>query len=828
MLREYGQHRWRHHRNEWRQATQAIIVIVFLVGVTACTNNGQWRRQYEESTRKLQDGYFEAALKLADDGETRAEGKSAEWYWRFRIIHAEADLSLLHPGEALSLTAAQLPEAIPAEIRAHAMLTQASALCQLHREREAFTILAASDLNSANLPAIEAERLLDRGSCALDSDLAAAKRDFDRSAELAAGRDQFLLGSALLGSGYVLLTQRNFDGAIGRLLPALDATTSPFIRERTLGNLGLSYSQLGEYRTAIQYSGQAAEIATQLGLSDDESAWLLDVGHSYQALHEFADAESYLQRALSLSRRLNDHVNEAGALNNLTRMALKDHQLEKAERYWREEASIANVSPVTKSYSAMDEAEIALARKDYHRAEAVLDVLVADANANAVLHAITLGNLAQVYADEQKFDSANKMFLRSVEAAEKARSKVSESFRMSFLDEFPFYDAYVQFLLKQHKAMAALQIAERGRAITLMEGIAANRLRRTEPDLRSIQSFLKSRNETLLTYWVTEEQSYLWLISPRYFKVFYLPGHKELHELVEAANKEIQNRVSLQNSTRGEELYKTVIAPASRFIQQGSKVMVIPSRVLCLTSFEALVSPEPNPHYWIEDVEIQKTSSISLMLLNSEDHAPVPAKELLLIGAPVEVDKKSFPALPHAMDEIQDIEPHFNASRETVISGKDATPQAYLESHPEQYRVIHFVTHGTANEQHPLDSAIVLSPGPQNAYMLYAGEIVKKPIDADLVTISACYGAGLRWYLSESTVGLGWAFIRAGAHHVIAALWEVDDEGTPEFMDDFYRQFSSGKTCAEALRAVKLKMIQQQGPHRHPYFWASLEVYAGS
>ena len=376
--------------------------------------------------------------------------------------------------------------------------------------------------------------------------------------------------------------------------------------------------------------------------------------------------------------------------------------------------------------------------------------------------------------------------------------------------------------------MAALQIAERGRAITLMEGIEANGLRQPVPDVRRLQSLLKASNETLLTYWVTQEQSYLWLISPRYFKVFNLPGHKELHDQVESANKEIQDRVSLQNSTHGEQLYETLIAPAARFIPQGSKVTVIPSRVLCLASFEALVSPNPNPHYWIEDVEIQKTSSISLMLLNSQDHRVPPPKDLLLIGAPVEVNKKDFPALPHAMDEIRDIEPHFAAMRETVISGKDATPQAYLESHPEQYRVIHFVTHGTANEQHPLDSAIVLSPGEQNSYMLYAGEIMKKPIDADLVTISACYGAGLRWYLSESTVGLEWAFIRAGAHHVIAALWEVDDEGTPEFMDDFYRQFGSGKTCAEALRAVKLQLIKQQGPHRHPYFWASLELYAGS
>ena len=60
------------------------------------------------------------------------------------------------------------------------------------------------------------------------------------------------------------------------------------------------------------------------------------------------------------------------------------------------------------------------------------------------------------------------------------------------------------------------------------------------------------------------------------------------------------------------------------------------------------------------------------------------------------------------------------------------------------------------------------------------------------MTISACYGAGTRAYTGEGLVGLSWAFLRAGAHNVVAALWEVDDASTPQLMGAMYRKLREG------------------------------------
>ena len=113
----------------------------------------------------------------------------------------------------------------------------------------------------------------------------------------------------------------------------------------------------------------------------------------------------------------------------------------------------------------------------------------------------------------------------------------------------------------------------------------------------------------------------------------------------------------------------------------------------------------------------------------------------------------------------------------------NASPDAYIRSDPARFEYIHFVSHATASRLVPLDSAVILSPhGTPDSAKLYARDILSKPLHAELVTISACQGAGVREYAGEGLVGLAWAFLRAGSHNVIGALWDVSDASTPELM----------------------------------------------
>jgi CHAT domain-containing protein len=227
----------------------------------------------------------------------------------------------------------------------------------------------------------------------------------------------------------------------------------------------------------------------------------------------------------------------------------------------------------------------------------------------------------------------------------------------------------------------------------------------------------------------------------------------------------------------------------------------------------------------VEDVSLTTASSLTL-LKTSLARRKSSVKKLLLVGNTNEVNRE-FPKLDHASAEMQGIARYFAPGEREVLEGKDATPSAYLSSHPEKFGYLHFVTHGTASLTKPLESAVILSQD-ANGYKLYARDIVTHRLNASLVTISACNGAGSQSYSGEGLVGLSWAFLRAGAHNVIAALWEVNDRSTPQLMNALYGGLSKGQDPAAALREAKLSFLRSGTVYAKPYYWAPFQLYAGS
>jgi CHAT domain-containing protein len=101
------------------------------------------------------------------------------------------------------------------------------------------------------------------------------------------------------------------------------------------------------------------------------------------------------------------------------------------------------------------------------------------------------------------------------------------------------------------------------------------------------------------------------------------------------------------------------------------------------------------------------------------------------------------------------------------------------------------------------------------------------PLRAELVTISACRGAGARVYSGEGLVGFTWAFLQAGAKNVIAGLWDVSDNSTAQMMDRLYEGIDAGKSPAKALHEAKLSMVRSNSNYRKPYYWGAFQVYIG-
>lgn len=659
----------------------------------------------------------------------------------------------------------------------------------------------------------------------------AAKRYFAQAEERAHGNDNFIEAIAIVNTGYLLFRDPKdpqYGPAIQEFERVLKLTDSPMVREKAFGNAAECYGELGDWKRSIALAEEAKKLAEQLHNDADRQVWLINLGRAHLSILELAIAEPYFTEALTIARDRKDQDGIWRCLHDLTQLALKRHDLEAAEQYWKEESD-SKLGDEGKAFVTFDAATIAMERKDFTKAEQLLGEILSVKTADS-LRLTTERELGNVYWQENKIAEADRTFQKAIEDAEVVVAKLAPEHRLSFLDVDVFYDSYVRFLVAQGKSVEALRIAERGRGQILNQALGDTKKGYAGLDLPMLQATLKKQDKIALAYSIIDDESFLWVITPTQFKLFHLPGHKSLRPLIDAyTNEVVDHPRAIEDSKGGQDLYKTLVQPAASLIPKGSHVVVVSSKILSLLNFEALIVPGDQPHYWIEDVDIETGSSLSLLA-----HArPAPAKpaakrkQLFLLGAPIPASDK-FPALPHAEEEMRLVQSHFAAGEETVVSGAKAVPQAYRASKPGDYRFIHIDAHSVASDVNPLDSFIALSPDGSHGYELKADEIKDTPLRADLVTLSACYSAGTRFYNGEGIVGLGWAFLRAGAHQVVASLWAVDDASTPQLMNDFYSDLSKGKSAAESLRDAKLKMLHSNGNLSHPFYWASLQLYTGS
>jgi len=67
-------------------------------------------------------------------------------------------------------------------------------------------------------------------------------------------------------------------------------------------------------------------------------------------------------------------------------------------------------------------------------------------------------------------------------------------------------------------------------------------------------------------------------------------------------------------------------------------------------------------------------------------------------------------------------------------------------------------------------------------------------------------------------------FMYSGTPRVLASLWKIDDEGTSDLMNEFYKQLLQNKqTPAAALQQAQIKLWQSKS-RKSPYYWAGFQL----
>ena len=599
------------------------------------------------------------------------------------------------------------------------------------------------------------------------------------------------------------------------------------------GNQGWAYYKLGNSVKALEMYQDAERRAVRLGDTGGAIAWSTTAGYVYQDDHDLTRAAQSFQEALGLAKQIGSKEDIVNSLESLIHASIEGGNLDEAKRYLEqiEPLILANANPLDALDIQLARGRIAAEQRQDQQAEAIFREVEENPASQTSMRMGAGHELARLYELQGNAAAADRKYRSTLATFETARSQLKdENSKLPFLaNAAGIYDDYIHFLVEHGKANEALEVADQSRARTLEQGLGLAFESPYSPTASLHPGLISQKAAaTLLFYWLGERESYLWAITPNRTAIFALPARREIAPMVERYRRALLGPGSAveSSSSEGVALYRLLVAPVKDLIPHSSNVVILSDGVLSELNFETLVVPGASPHYWIEDATL--ISAPSLRLLESARAPREQGRRLLLMGDALSANP-DYPELPMASLEIRQVQKHFGPGESVVFTRRPANPGAYLASRPEQFSYMHFVAHGVASRTDPLDSAIILSRNgaTEDSFKLYARDIIQHPIHARLVTISACYGSGTRSFAGEGLVGLSWAFLRAGAHNVIGALWEVSDESTPRLMDTLYQGLEAGLAPGSALRQAKLSLLHSKARFRAPFYWASFQIYAG-
>jgi CHAT domain-containing protein len=358
----------------------------------------------------------------------------------------------------------------------------------------------------------------------------------------------------------------------------------------------------------------------------------------------------------------------------------------------------------------------------------------------------------------------------------------------------------------------------------------------------------------ILSYRLGPETSRVFAVGPGPEDFAVLPiaaGEKTIRQEVERFRERIERRrgtlLRRDLDEQAARLGRILLGPAAPRLARAQRLLVVPDGVMHLLPFAALRDPSPTGRgrYLVEILPMHVVSSLTLyaQVTRPRQEGGGPGTAVVGFGDPVYPPRAGLPRrpamtralgaglelspLPASRRELEALKRHFPLSTDIFV-GAEATEER-ARSVGRNTRVVHFATHGFADEAFPLESGLVLSIPPDGEDdrengLLQAWEIFERVrVDADLVTLSACRTGLGKEVAGEGLLGLTWAFQYAGARSVLASLWEVNDASTAELMRRFYGHLQAGRSKAEALRRAQLELLRHPATSP-PYLWAAFSL----
>ncbi len=758
------------------------VLLLIGFGAISCSRRPSPQEAYTEAWSAFQQGNLAHAQEVVSLALKRSGTRpSDDAVLRLELLHTEILLGRRQTGEAWQILNG-LPTLSDPALHLRWLVDKADALWKVGDGRQA-------------------KALLDQADQTIDDDLDSKFK-------------------ALILRGQMLARQGNFDRAdklLEQIATRAAASGKLFYQAAALLNLSFSKKQLGRYDESAEYARLALETAKQAHASQLEALAGNNLGIAYGVLRDLDRAEQYLNPAIQKLREIGDLGNLEDALGELGNTHLLGNQPGRAagdfeqaieiakrvnptdaarwagqlalafieQRNWSEaeawnRQAYALLGRPSDPYLRLNEAAIATGRGRVDEAVRLYRELISESVTVPYLEWNAHVRLASLFASQKQFGEANSEYELGLQVIEKVRSSlIKDDSRLTYYNlQIQSFQDYVDLLVSEGHEKQALQVAEYSRARILAEKLGLQPVTIQQVRLDSFQKYARRSGQVVLSFWLAPHRSFVWVIKPDEIQMKELPGESQIADLVRiyrhAIEDELRDPVE-ERMVQGERLSDMLLGPVRELLGNAPRVVVVSDGPLHALNLETLPVADGS-HYWIEDVELSMAPSLSLLAEVPPEARSIqtrPPPSLLLIGAPDSATPQ-YPELPAARAEIESIGRRFANNEQLVRMGREATPAGFLDSMPERFSIIHFAAHAETNAQRPLESAVILSRSGEG-YKLYARDIAGLKLSANLVTISACRSAGTKAYGGEGLIGFAWAFLQAGAHSVIAGLWDVGD-----------------------------------------------------
>ena len=560
-----------------------------------------------------------------------------------------------------------------------------------------------------------------------------------------------------------------------------------------LRGLGLAQLALGRAEQSMPFYEKALALGEQSGSIEAQWDSQLGLGKCYKKLGQYEQALLHLQKSVELVEK------ERG---KLSRDSFKTYNLDLRNECFVELIDL--YIRINKPYDAL-----AIAEKG--RARAFLDMLSSRKKSRTV----------------ENFQAPLSSHL--VPAAGQAAQLVA--------------------MAKPEAGTRSVSVMPRASQIYASSAISSESA--AAPDVNEIKQLVQNSKSYLVEYYILPDKLACWVIDPdsTIHMVPPLPISKqELTEKVALAYQAITQQPKTQAEVPAlskrrqdalRELNDILIKPLESYLPKNDQdvVTIVPHGPLFMVPFAALISEdkkflvEKHTLAYIPAIGVFRATQKLLQTVSSEPD------KLLAFGNPITKAIAFLGALPYSEKEVHDIADIFGASNSLLKIGQEADKKTFEELAP-QFSEIHLATHGLVDEEHPMQSALILAPTSSDDGLLTVKDILAmKELKAKLVVLSACQ-TGRGKITGDGVVGLSRAFIIAGTPSVLVSQWNVDDIITQFQMKSFYKSYLAHAGRSRSLRQAQLDTIKfMEGAdfakstnvlRANPRYWAAFQLIGES